>query len=379
MRIGIDARLYGPEHTGLGRYVTNLINNLLKIDKKNHYVLFVNKNHLQDFTSSDHLKIITTNIPVYSFAEQIILPFIFAKEKLDLLHVPHFNAPLLYFGNLIITVHDLIKHRSKGPETTTRNTFFNWFIRAAYYLQTYLVVIKAKNIFVPSNYVKEDLFKILKVNKEKIIVTYEACDKSLSKVKLSDKDIGEILHKYQITQPFVIYTGNLYPHKNVNLVIKAVAEHNKNKEVDLCFAIVCARSVFYERTSKIISSLGVGDKVKLLGYLNDIELSKLYSLALALVQPSKMEGFGLTGLEAMNVGLPVIASNKSSLPEVYGNACLYFDPNSLSDLVDVLEEIIKKPEVRAKLSELGPLQVKKYSWKKTAQETLNVYKSQKFR
>ncbi len=375
MRIGIDARLYGPEHTGLGRYVTNLVDNILKLDKENNYVLFVTRKHKYDFVASDKLKIVVADVTVYTFAEQLLLPFIFGKEKLDLLHVPHFNAPILYFGKLIITLHDLIKHSSKGPETTTRNYFSHTLIRAAYYLETYLVARKACKILVPTNFVKAEATRILKIKPDKITVTYEASDNSLKKMSLTAKEKIKVLHKYGLTQPFLIYTGNLYPHKNVDLLIEAVVEHNKNKEVDLCLAIVCARSVFYERAAKKIEKFAAGDRVKLLGFVDDIELSKLYSLSLALVHPSKMEGFGLTGLEAMNVGLPVIASNSTTLPEVYGDACLYFDPNSLSSLVDAIEEIIKKPEVREKLSFLGPKQVKKYSWKKMAKETLDVYKT----
>jgi glycosyltransferase involved in cell wall biosynthesis len=375
MKIGIDARLYGPEHTGLGRYVTNLVDNVLKQDKENSYVLFVTKKHKDDFVTGDSLKVVVANVPVYTFAEQLLLPFIFGKEKLDLLHVPHFNAPLLYFGKLIITLHDLIKHSSKGPETTTRNYISNTLVRAAYYLETFLVVRKAIRILVPTNFVKSEAARILKIKPDKITVTYEASDNSLKKISLSTKEAKKVLHKYGLIQPFLIYTGNLYPHKNVDLLIEAVIEHNKNKEVDLCLAIVCARSVFLERAAKKIENYGAGDRVKLLGFVDDAELSTLYSLALALVHPSKMEGFGLTGLEAMHVGLPVISSNATTLPEVYGEACLYFDPNSLTSLVDAIEEIIKKPEVREKLSLLGPKQVKKYSWKKMAKETLDVYKT----
>ncbi len=376
MKIGIDARLYGPEHTGLGRYVTNLVDNLIKIDRKNSYVLFVTKKHLSDFKSSSKLKIIEVNVPIYSFSEQLTLPFIYGKEKLDLLHVPHFNAPILYWGKFIITLHDLIKHVSSGPATTTRPPFFNWIIRTAYYFETYVITKRAKKIIVPSNYVKEDVIKTLKVDSSKIVVTHEATSSSLIKRQLSLVEKQKTLERYGLLQPFLIYTGNVYPHKNIDLLIAAVAKHNFGKEVDLCLAIVCARSVFWERTNKKITDLGVEDRVKMLGYVEDKELSKLYSLALALVHPSKMEGFGLTGLEAMGVGLPVISSNTTSLPEVYGDACLYFDPTSEESLIEAIEKIIKDSDLRIKLSKLGEIQAKKYSWSNTAKQTLVVYQTQ---
>lgn len=373
MKIGIDARLYGPAHTGLGRYVTNLVDNLLKLDQKNSYVLFVNKDQTVNFKPNQKLKIITTNIAIYGFAEQLILPFIFAREKLDLLHVPHFNAPLFYPGKFVITLHDLIKHASKGPVTTTRPHWQHQIIRLAYHLETFIVSLRAKAFIVPTEYVKNDIIKHLHIPESKVFVTNESFDKKIKKTKLPVSEANQLLNKYELIQPFLVYTGNLYPHKNVDLLMEAVIEHNKKKEVDLCLAISCARSVFYSRAEEKIRQLGGEKYIKLLGFVDDTELSKLYSLALCLVHPSKMEGFGLTGLEAMSVGLPVISSNLTSLPEVYGSACLYFDPNSLESLVQAIEKIIKEPDLRLSLSLLGQKQVKKYSWTKMAKQTLNIY------
>jgi glycosyltransferase involved in cell wall biosynthesis len=113
----------------------------------------------------------------------------------------------------------------------------------------------------------------------------------------------------------------------------------------------------------------------MLGFVEDADVSKLYSLALALVHPSKMEGFGLTGLEAMSVGLPVIASETSCLPEVYGDAAMFFDPNNMDELVGRLDELIKDPSLREELSEKGYLQSRKYSWEKMATETVDVYRN----
>ncbi len=375
MKIGIDARLYGPEHTGLGRYVTNLVDNLLKLDKQNFYVLFVNSKHQGDFQQSIKLKVVLVDIPIYGFLEQLVLPFIFSKEKLDLLHVPHFNAPLLYPGKFVITLHDLIKHASKGPATTTRPHWQHQIIRLAYHLETFIVSLRARAFIVPTEYVKNDIIKHLRIPDSKVFVTYESFDKKIKKTKLPVSEANELLNKYDITQPFLVYTGNLYPHKNVDLLMEAVVEHNKKKEVDLCLAISCARSVFYSRAEEKIRQLGGEKYIKLLGFVDDTELGKLYSLALCLVHPSKMEGFGLTGLEAMGVGLPVVAARSSCLPEVYGSACLYFNPDSLQSLIEAIEKIIKDVDLRVHLSLLGQKQVKKYSWTKMAKQTQNIYQS----
>src|SRR3989339_173128 len=373
MRIGIDARLYGLEHAGLGRYVTRLVNELLKVDKKNRYVLFLKKKYLDEFRPLPNVTVRETNIPIYGFREQIILPFIFLKEDLDLLHVPHFNAPLLYPGKIILTIHDLIKHYSKGKETTTRHPFLYTLKRFGYVFLTSVIARKASRVIVPSQFVKADIVQKLHLSADKIIVTYEAVGSDIKRVNLSESENKQILSKYGLVQPFVVYTGSVYPHKNVDLLIDAIVRFNQAHELDLQLAIISARNVFYERLQGKIREKGAESYVKLHGFLPDGEVSRLYSLALCLVHPSKMEGFGLTGLEAMAVGLPVISSNASCLPEVYGNAALYFDPNSVEDLVEKMETLISDIDLREKLSNVGPLQAKKYSWARMGRETVAIY------
>lgn len=374
MRIGIDARLYGLEHAGLGRYVMKLVEETLRLDRKNTYVLFLNSTHIDEFKGKKRVKVVKTNIPIYSLAEQTILPFVFAKEKLDILHVPHFNAPFLYQGKLILTIHDLIKHDSKGPETTTRNRWLYYFKRFGYITLTNLIAKRADHILVPSNFVKEDVSKRLHVSSNKITVTYEAAAGTIKEVSLGEDEKIKLLNKYSLTQPFIVYTGSVYPHKNVNVLVSALEKHNRSRELDLNLALICSRSVFWERLSKRIEERKLQNWVKLLGFVADEDVSRLYSLAIALVHPSKMEGFGLTGLEAMSVGLPVISSNASCLPEVYGDAALYFDPEDIDDLASCLDNLIKDQELRSGLATKGYLQARKYSWINMAKETLSVYK-----
>ena len=373
MRIGIDARMYGLEHAGVGRYVMKLVETVLKFDKKNEYVLFLRKNHVADFKNRKKVKVVETNVSIYSLPEQLLLPIIFSREKLDLLHIPHFNAPLFYPSKYILTVHDLIKHDSKGQETTTRQPWLYFVKRLGYLFLTSLITKRAAHIIVPSEYVKNDIVKRLKVKESKITVTHEAVSGSLKEVELTPTEKRQVLAKFGLHQPFVVYTGNVYPHKNVDLLINAIAIHNQNREVDLELALICSRSVFWERLNQKIKEKKLGKWIKMLGYLEDKDVSEIYSLALALVHPSKMEGFGLTGLEAMSLGLPVVSSMASCLPEVYGEAALFFDPDKVEDLVEKLERIIKDADLRNDLISKGYHQARKYSWDKMGKETIAVY------
>ena len=189
--------------------------------------------------------------------------------------------------------------------------------------------------------------------------------------------IEKILEKYSIKKPFVVYTGSLYPHKNVESLVQAVKCFNDlnhdNKKLTL--VIVCARNIFYDRFLEKVKKLKAQDLVNLVGFVPDEEIGSLYSQAEAFVFPSFWEGFGLPGLEAMGLGLPVLAARASCLPEVYGEAALYFDPHQTTDLVKKIKKIKEDKKLREELIKKGLAQVKKYSWGKTAKETLKVYQS----
>ncbi len=165
-----------------------------------------------------------------------------------------------------------------------------------------------------------------------------------------------------MNKPFLVYTGNLYPHKNIPLLIKAVEKLKINLKV------ICARSVFASR-------LPESKYVEYLGRISDEDMKKVYKDATAFVFPSLIEGFGLPGLEAMAVGLPVIAARASCLPEIYEEAALYFDPYDVNDLISKIKRILSDEDLRKDLIRKGLIQVKKYSWSKMAKQTWEIYQN----
>ncbi len=375
MRIIIDARLYGLENAGIGRYLINLINQIKKIDKRNNYYLLLRKKYFRELNiKSKNWQKVLADYPHYSFQEQILLPLQLIKLKPDLVHFPHFNAPLFYFGKYVVTIHDLIKHESRGMGTTTRAPWFYWLKHQLYLFLVKKVVKKSLMVITPSYFWKEELIKRYNLPKEKIAVTYEGVDECLLKKQTKVKP-EEILKKYKIRKPFVIYTGNLYPHKNIERLAEAVGKFNQ----DLKLVIICARNVFYEKFLIKIKKMGITKSVNLVGFVPDEEISAIYQKAEAFVFPSLWEGFGLPGLEAMSLGLPVLAARASCLPEIYGEAALYFNPYKTDDLAEKIKKIRVDKKLREELIKKGYEQVKKYSWKKTAKETLSVYDSFKFK
>lgn len=357
----IDARLYGPKHTGIGRYTKNLLIALVNNPdfKKYKFTLIIYKDLETEIKKdlSNHYNYITTNIHHYSLKEQLILPFVIYWQKPDLVHFTHFNKPILYFGNSIVTIHDLIKHFFKGKETTTHNTFLYW-IKYFMYLALVNLTVKTNNLIVPSNFWRNYLIEKFKINSKKITTTYEAVDLNF----ISSTDIIEKPKNY------IVYTGNLYPHKNIDVILKSL-----KLLPDIKLKIICARSYFSQKLKTKIKKNKLAKQVEFLGYVPDKKFVDIYKNAIALVHPSFMEGFSLTGLEAMALNCPVISSNSSCLPEIYGNSVLYFDPLKADELIERINKLLASSKLRQKLISLGKKQLSKYSWMKTADITMQVY------
>jgi len=371
--IGIDARLSGKKHAGIGRYIENLLIELLKTDQPNiKWVFFFH--HQQQATpilnktkSHSNLKIIYVPIRHYSFLEQTKLPKIINSEKLDLLHVPHFNISLLNKVPIVVTIHDLLWHQQIGPEVTTLPPWKYYLKYIAYRLVTTQALLKAKKIFVPTNSVKKDLLTLNSSLKNKIVVTPEGISESFEKQhqclqnssRLPQNNKGNLL----------IYVGSLYPHKNIEVVFQALA-----KLKDYKLKIVCARNVFVERTRKRVSELNLYNQVEFTGYLSDDELVTAIQSSLALIQPSKSEGFGLTAIEAMAVGTPVIASNLPVFKEIYQQAPLFFNPDNPDELAKLIKKL-KDLKTYQHHQAFGLKTAELYNWSKMAKNTIDTYLS----
>lgn len=174
MKILIDARLYGPKHTGNGRYTENLVTNLIKIDTNNKYILFLRKEDFENLKFPKNWTKVQADFKHYTFTEQLNLPFLISKYKPDIVHFPHLNVPLLYFGKYIVTIHDLIMHKFVGGSATTRKFPIYQIWRLGYHLAFAKAVYGSAKIIVPTNAVKNELVNFYKINPKKVEVTYEA-------------------------------------------------------------------------------------------------------------------------------------------------------------------------------------------------------------
>lgn len=373
--IGIDARMYGLRHAGIGRYTQNLIDNLS--DQKDftnfNWVLFVRRQDKETLQKKlgQKFNLIEADFDHYSIAEQIHFPAVLKRAGCDLVHFPHFNVPLLYRGDFVVTIHDLIKHHWQGRATTTRSPLTYQIKLWAYQIVIKRSIKDARQIFTPSQFARQQIqTQYPDINFEKILVTYEGVDSHLQTSQLTNKD--KIFPKYQIKSPYLLYVGSLYPHKNVTSLLKAVKILNQSEE-KINLVIVSARNAFWQKIKEQIDQEQIASLVNLAGFVPDQDLALLYQEAEAFVFPSLMEGFGLPGLEAMSLGCPLIAAKSSCLPEVYGSAALFFDPHQPQSMVQQIKKLIHNKTLRGELIKKGYQQVGHYSWSKCAQETMRGY------
>lgn len=239
-------------------------------------------------------------------------------------------------------------------------------------------VHNAKKIFTISEFSKNDIIKEYNIESENVIVTYPGIKQVLSS-KYKVVSMEKLRDKFKISENYILFVGTLQPRKNIVRLIEAFSKlvlSSKYEEVgikkNLQLIIVGKKGWQFEEILSAPEKYNVLESVKFLDFISDEDLPFLYTNALCYVLPSLYEGFGLPVLEAMKYNCPVITSNVSSLPEAAGDAALYFDPMNVDDIVDKIEKVISSEKLRKELIEKGKKQIKKFSWEKTAKETLKV-------
>lgn len=360
MTIGIDARMLGKGF-GLARYVEQLVVQLAKQSQDIDVVLFV-----QHTAFDTHAKLlaqfstIVVDIPWYSLSEQLFLSRIIRKAKIDLMHFPHFNVPLLYHGKFIMTMHDLTMFHFPRPEATTRSKLVfqikdlmhRWVIRSA--------VRRAVHIITASEYVQQDIHQTLGVPLDKMTTVYQAPYRQVA----SGKE-----QQATISQPYVLYVGAAYPHKNISGLLDAWERYEGDGEL----VLVGQENYFWNRLLPRIKTYA---NVRYLGFQTDEQLDELYANARAFVWPSLSEGFGIPPLEAMQRGVPVLSSSASCMPEILGEGALYTDATNPTMFASAIETILHDDDVRHQLLMNSKTVLSQYSPERFGRETWAIYNNQ---
>lgn len=294
------------------------------------------------------------------FWTQVGLPFnlFLHKSKPDIFFTPTHYAPRWCPVPTVVSIMDLsFIHFPLMFKKSDLYQLRNW---------TNYSIKKAKKVLTISQASKDDIIKIYKIPAKKVVVTYPGI-----KVKTNSRkvEMEEIRKKYKILGEYILFVGTLQPRKNIEKLVEAFSKlGEEDKKIELI--VVGKRGWLFEDILNSPKKYGVTDKVKFLEFVSDQELETLYQNAICFILPSLYEGFGLPVLEAMKNGCPVITSNVSSLPEAGGDAALYVDPKNAVDIKNKIELLISDKKLRNDLVEKGYNQVKKFSWEKTAKETL---------
>ncbi len=358
MLVGFDARMI--DHPGIGRYISNLLSAMLRLNRGDEFILFGDERKLSAInTRLPAVKIVNYNASVYSLSEQISEPF--SKYNLDVLHVPHFNIPLNYKGNLVVTIHDLIY--LKVPDSG------NFLSRAAarYYINS--AIKKAGSVIAVSENTKKDIAEISPGAKTKTEVIYEAADPIFRKI--TDETIKDkIRNKYGLAKDVILFVGSLKKHKNIERLIDAYSDL-KSKGIAHKLVII---GRYRPKEARILNKIRTTDALYL-GEIPSEDLAVIYNISSLLVMPSLYEGFGLPVLEAFACGVPVAGSFAQSIKEIAGSAALFFNPENTLEMSAAMYKIINDQALRQQLIAKGFEKVREFSWDKTAARTLQIYKT----
>ncbi len=355
MTIGIDGNEANVNYqVGVSAYTLNLLRYFRKWSNKDlHFQIFLKDDplpHLPKEGDFFHYQIVKGNF----LWSQFFLPMALnLKRDNDVFFSPAHYSPRFCPAPLVVTIHDLSYFYY--PQEFLKKDLYkleNW---------TKYSIERAKKVIAVSKTTKKDLIKFYHLPEEKIEVIYNGFEKNIKSSKGENKG------------NYILYVGTLQPRKNIPLLIKAFSSFKKNHP-NFKLVIVGKKGWLYEEIFNETKKLGLENAVVFTDYVTDDELGSLYRGAFCLVMPSLYEGFGIPILEAMSFNCPVVSSFSSSLPEVGGDACLYFDPESEADLLDKLTTLKGNENLRKELIKKGKERVKLFSWQTCAEKTLELIK-----
>lgn len=364
MRIAVDARKL--HDYGIGTYVRNVLKELARQDQANEYVLICRPDDLGFVAElGPNFAGIPDGSEPYSIAEQVSIPLDLRRHRVDLFHEPHYVLPPLVPCPAVVTIHDCIHLRF--PQYLP-NKLAHVYARTFLWTATH----QADRIITVSEASKRDILQYFNIPPEKIEVIYNGIDERFW-TPPSDEEMERVRQRYQLTDPFILYAGNIRPHKNLERLIDAVHQLRHGGFEQLRLLIIGDEISRYATLRRAVHRHKLHKHVRFLGFVPDHTLAALYRLASVFVFPSLYEGFGLPPLEAMASGTPVVTSNVSSLPEVVGDAALLVDPYDCEAIAGAIRMALSDEALRADLRTRGLARAKEFSWAKAAARVRKIY------
>lgn len=373
IKIGFDFRMGGIGNAGIGRYSFELLHAMVAVLKsagltdQYQFVVFYNsqnasKTDIQQLSDMG-VELIAANYRHYSLAEQWAFPRLLGKHNLDLMHFPNFNVPILYRGDYVVTVHDVVHHVLSGHKKSRYHKFL------AYKLIINQAVKRAKKVLTVTNAAKAEIEQVLNVPAEKIAVTYEAPTRYQGEAA----DFNVLKQRYLLSRPYLLFVGTLERKKNLVNLAKGFDILLSKYKYDLDLVIAGKNDPHYPEIREQILNIKHRDNIVFTGFVSDSVQTSLYQNAFAFATASLFEGFGLPGLEAMEYGLPVLAANTEVFNEVYDNAAVFFDGSKPEDIAEKMHLLVNDQPFYELMQKKSLARSAEFDWQKTAKQTIKVY------
>ena len=364
MRIAIDARKL--HDFGIGTYIRNLLRELARIDGETEYVLLCQERDCPLAASlGENFRSVTDRSPLYSLREQFSIPHALRREGVDVFHAPHYTLPPLAGRPSVVTVHDCI--HLMFPEYLPNRMALS-YARGSIWMATR----RANRVLTVSESSKRDILRFFDVPADKITVIYNGIDERF-RLEPPEEEVVRVRERYQLGGDFVLYAGNVKPHKNLERLIDAFHLLRQDGLEQLKLVVIGDEVSKYAELRRAVHRFNLHKYVRFLGYMPDETLAVLYRLAAVFVFPSLYEGFGLPPLEAMASGTPVVTSNVSSLPEVAGDAAVLVDPRDPVSIAGGIRRVLTEPDLRDTLRARGYRRAAEFSWERSVRRIREIY------
>lgn len=368
-KIGINLLYINPKLAGGSvTYALKLVKEISLLDKQNKYIIYINKECKDiNFEVGDNFNIRVLNFEYSSvylryFWEQLILPFYVFKDKIDLLHSLGYVTPLFITAKKVVSILDINYKGHSNNMSASKRFLLGTMVN--------LSAIFCGKIITISEFSKKQIVKHTSAKNDKVIVTLLSGSSDVLPEQINQTN--SILQKYNIPNEYIIAFSSPSPHKNIERLIDAVTEILVKKS-NLKLVLV-GHQHKSESLIKRIEKNNLLDKVIFTGFVPDEDIKPLMSNAKLFVFPSLYEGFGIPLLDAQACKVPVVSSNAGSLPEVGGDAAFYFDPENIIEMENAISKVLEDDSIVDVILKKGLENRQKFSWKQTAQETLDVYK-----
>lgn len=370
MRIGISMLSHDLSWGGIGVYTREIVRNLLELDRHNQYVLVYPGfgearkgigQYQREFSNCVELET-RSSIGWTVFWEQVVLPPVLRREKIDLFFNPFWSVPAFGRYKKILIVHGVDYH--VVPESLRLRGKFEWF------LHSHLWVHRADAVISISDMMKRDLVKFDRLPAERIHRIYHGCHPKFRPIH--DRDaLDGARSKYGLPERFVLFVGMLFPQKNFSNFVRAFAAIAADVPHDI---VVAGKPRWkYSDELRLLDELGIRDRVRFLDQVPNDELPLLYNLADCFAFPSFYEAFGLVGVEALACGCPVAAARAGALPEVLGDAARYYDPHDTAEMSSVLRELLTDADLRERCRAAGLERARLFTWERAARDVLGLF------